>query len=325
MGFLGRFVRRKTLLGFGMIWQSIANSFAAISRGFGQILTSRTLAGVGSSPQHPTGASYIAETFSKRKVGRALGLNIVAAQVGSLVAPLAGSLLVLSLGWRTTLLAFSIPGMLVGIMFLFVAESKRSQKWSGISSLRLLFREARGVLSNKTVLAVMVVQTVMAFRTGARDFLPSYFTRDLGITSLGAGILFTVLLTAGLPAPYFWGYVSDKLERRKVLMFATSAACILWCLLSCGWNNLFQLLLILVPLGFVGQGVGGVVQAYVAEATSQENRDLIYGIYFTLAYTLGSFAPAILGYFADSFGFQASFLYVALVSLSAAIAAYFLR
>lgn len=31
MGFLGRFVRRKILLGFGMIWQSVANSFIAAS------------------------------------------------------------------------------------------------------------------------------------------------------------------------------------------------------------------------------------------------------------------------------------------------------
>jgi sugar phosphate permease len=33
MGFLGRFVRRKILLGFGMIWQSVANSFMGLSTG----------------------------------------------------------------------------------------------------------------------------------------------------------------------------------------------------------------------------------------------------------------------------------------------------
>ena len=71
MGFLGRFVKRKFLLGFGMIWQSIANSFIGLSLGFNQILVSRSLAGIGSSPQHPTGSSYIAETFSKKQLGKA--------------------------------------------------------------------------------------------------------------------------------------------------------------------------------------------------------------------------------------------------------------
>ena len=126
MGFLGRFVRRKILLGFGMIWQSITNSFISIAQGFEHILLSRTLAGIGSSPQHPTGASYIAESFSKDKLGRALGANIAAAQVGSFITPFVGSLLLSWLGWRATILVFSLPALVVGFAFLFVAESKRS-------------------------------------------------------------------------------------------------------------------------------------------------------------------------------------------------------
>jgi len=324
MGFLGRFVRRKILLGFGMIWQSIANSFISISQGFEHILLNRTLAGVGSSPQHPTGASYIAENFSKNQLGRALGANIAAAQVGSFVTPFIGSLLLSWLGWRATILAFSVPGLVIGFAFLFIAEPKRSREWSGTSSLRLLLKGLKVVLSDRIVLTVMVVEMVMAFRIGARDFIPSYLIRDLGIAPLEVGVLFAIFVGAGIPAPYVWGYLSDRVERRKVVMFAMGLACALWYLLPYSRDTL-QVLLVLVPLGFAGQGVGGIVQAYVAEATTQENRDLIYGLYFTLAFTLGSFSPVILGYLADSFGFQVGFSYVAFVSLSAVVAAYFLR
>ena len=324
MGFLGRFVRRKILLGFGMIWQSIANSFISISQGFEHILLNRTLAGVGSSPQHPTGASYIAENFSKNQLGRALGANIAAAQVGSFVTPFIGSLLLSWLGWRATILAFSVPGLVIGFAFLFIAEPKRSREWSGTSSLRLLLKGLKVVLSDRIVLTVMVVEMVMAFRIGARDFIPSYLIRDLGIAPLEVGVLFAIFVGAGIPAPYVWGYLSDRVERRKVVMFAMGLACALWYLLPYSRDTL-QVLLVLVPLGFAGQGVGGIVQAYVAEATTQENRDLIYGLYFTLAFTLGSFSPVILGYLADSFGFQVGFSYVAFVSLSVVVAAYFLR
>jgi len=324
MGFLGRFVRRKVLLGLGMIWQSLANSFIAFSQGFGHVLASRSLAGIGSSPQHPTGSSYIAETFPKEQLGKALGINIATASTGRFVAPFAASLLLPVLGWKSTLLAFSVPGLIIGAGFLFIREPKRPNNWSGTSSAMLLLGGVREVLRNKIVLTVMVVEMVMAFRVGAGDFLPVYLTRNLGMTPLDAGVLFSIFLASGLPAPYFWGYLSDRLERRKVIMLTMGAASALWFLLpkTVDYTQLVPLLLL---LGFVCQGIGGVIQAFVAEATTPDDRDLIYGIYFTLAFVLGSLSPFILGYLADSIGFQASFLYTALISLLAVIASYFLK
>lgn len=324
MGFLGRFVRRKYLLGLGMIWQSVANSLIAVSQGFETVFIGRTLAGIGSSPQHPTGAAYIAENFSRKRLGRAMGLNITAAQCGRFIAPFVGSLVLSSLGWRTTLIAFSVPGFLIGTMFLLIKEPRRSGDRAGLSNLTILSRGMHEVLHNRTVLVIMVVEMVMAFRAGAADFIPSFIVRDLGTSSLEAGVLFTVFLGSGIPAPYFWGYLSDRFERRRVLMVAMAAASALWLLLPYS-RNILQLVSILVPLGFVCQGVGGIIQAFVGAATTGENRDLVYGIYFTLAYSIGSLSPVILGYIADSLGFQLGFLYVSLVSIFAVVASYFLR
>ena len=320
MGFLGRFVRRKILLGLGMIWQCTANSTAAFGQGFEHIFISRSLAGVGSSPQHPTSAAYIAETFSKERIGRALGINIAAAMMGSFLAPFLGTLVLTTVGWRNTILAFSVPGFLLGIAFLFMRESKRSQKWSGGSTFSYMYMGLREVLTNRTVVAVMILEAVMAFRIGARDFLPSFFVHDLAMTSLESGIVFTVFVAVGIPAPYFWGYLSDRLDRRKVVVLSMSFAAALWFALSYA-RNMAQLLAVLLPNGFVGQGIGGVVQAFVAESTTKENRDLIYGIYFTLSFTLGSLSAVILGYLADGFGFQACFIWVAIVSFLTVVAA----
>ena len=324
MGFLGRFVKKKILLGFGMIWQSVGNALTTICPGFGGIFITRTLAGIGASPQHPTGAAFIAENFPKNRLGRAMGLNLTAAQTGRFIAPLIGSLVLMSIGWRATLLAFSIPGFVVGILFLFIAESKRSGDRTGQFTLRVLVDEMRKVLRNRTIVMVMVVEATMAFRMGASDFIPSYLVKDLNMTPATAGILFTVFLGSGLFAPYLWGSLSDRFGRSRVLMLAMGGAAVFWYLVPYG-RNTFQLVLILVPLGIACQGVGGIIQAFVGEVTTQENRDLVYGIYFTLAYSIGSLSSVILGYIADSFGFQISFTCVALFSLSATVAAYFLK
>jgi FSR family fosmidomycin resistance protein-like MFS transporter len=323
MGFLGRFFRRKYLLGFGLIWTSLSNAFIVLAQNFSHILVSRSFAGIGSSPQHPTGAAYIADTFPKSQLGKASGINLAFATLGRFTTPFIGSILLVSLGWRNTALVFTIPGLIVGLAFLLMAEEKRSEKWNGMSSFKAMSSGVMDVLKNRVVLIVIVVEMVMAFRIGASDFIPSYLSK-VGLTSLETGFLFTVFIGAGLPSPYVWGYLSDRIERRKVVMFAMGSAAILWYLLPLN-QTYFGLLSTIIPLGFACQGVGGVIQAYVAEVTLPENRDIIYGIYYTLAFTLGSFSPVIIGYLADSLGFQTSFTYVGIISLFAVVAAYFMK
>ena len=324
MGFLGRFVRRKMLLGFGMIWQSLINVFTSLSSQFMHLFLGRVFAGVGASPQHPTGAAYIAETFPAHQVGRAMGINVTAAQLGRFLAPVIGTMLLPLVGWRTAIMAFSLPGLLVGLAFLFIKEAPRSGQESGRSRLTTLADGVREVFRNRTVLMILVLETVMAFRAGASDFIPTYMIRDVGLPALEVGVIFTVFLGSGIPAPYFWGFLSDRFNRRNIIMLVMALASVFWLLLPYG-SATTHFLVILIPLGFVSQGVGGIIQAYVAVTTRKENRDLIYGIFFTLAYGLGSFSPVIQGFLADSLGFYVSFTYVGLISALAVIVAYFLK
>ena len=107
-------------------------------------------------------------------------------------------------------------------------------------------------------------------------------------------------------------------------MMAMGTAAALWFLLPLIGGS-FLLLPLLIILGFVGQGVAGVIQAFVAEATVAENRDIIFGVYFTLAFTIGSISPVIFGVLADHYGFQSAFLYVSTISILAVAASYFLK
>ncbi len=320
MGFLGRFVRRKILLGLGMTWLCSLNLITTLGQNFQQIFLCRTLAGIGASPQHPTGSSYIVENFSERSRGKALGINIAGAQIGNSVTPLLGSLIVVSFGWRVAVLAFTLPGLLTGIAFLMMKEPKRSIEWMGGKSFSVLFKGVRNILSNQGVIAVIVLQTVMAFRMGADTFLPSYFVKELGMTPLSAGILFTTYTAAGIPAPYLWGYLSDRFERIRIVMISMSAAALFWSLLPYS-RGILQLALTLASIALTSQGIGGVIQAYLADSTVADNRDLMFGIYFTISFGIGSLSPAVLGYIADKLGFVASFTWVAFVSALAVVVA----
>jgi MFS family permease len=174
------------------------------------------------------------------------------------------------------------------------------------------------------VLIALIIETIMSFGIGARDFLPLYFGQELGLSESYVAFLWTVFLVASIPAPYLWGYLSDKIERRKVVMLAMGILAIFWLILSYK-ISLFYLVPVLIILGFARTGTGAVILAFVANTISHEKLDVIYGMYFTIAFGIGSTSPVILGYLVDNFSFSASFIGVAFTSFLAMIAAYFLK
>ena len=64
VGALRRWTSGRMLLGVGNLINAVMNIFAAMSRGFFQFFGFRILGGLGSSPQHPVGASVVTSARS---------------------------------------------------------------------------------------------------------------------------------------------------------------------------------------------------------------------------------------------------------------------
>ena len=60
-----------------------------------------------------------------------------------------------------------------------------------------------------------------------------------------------------------------------------------------------------------------LLQAYLADTASPAMRDAAFGLYFSLAFGVGSIWSAILGWEIDHFGFGAAFVTMALSFLAA--------
>ncbi|NIW14402.1 MAG: MFS transporter, partial [Candidatus Thorarchaeota archaeon] len=72
---LRRWFSGRVLISVGNIINSIFNILASLTGNFYQFITVRVLSGIGSSPQHPVGASLITSNTEATKRGQILGLN----------------------------------------------------------------------------------------------------------------------------------------------------------------------------------------------------------------------------------------------------------
>jgi FSR family fosmidomycin resistance protein-like MFS transporter len=314
--FLRRFVSRKILLGAGTLFSSFLNIAASFTSSFQNFLTLRVISRVGISPQHPVGASLITSYSHSSWRGRVFGLNLSLPMVGSTIAPIVGAALLLVVGWRSTLLIITIPVLISGIIILLFVKKEKKEE---VKTKRQSFLNT---LRSKNVLPISLLRSVMAFRMGVRSFLPLYFINFLGLsTELSSG-LYSLLLFGGVVGPFFWGYLSDRMKKKPLIIGIITMSGLLYLTLSFVENALF-LAPILFFIGFMAQTV--IVQSVLSESVEKTQLDQVFGLFYTLGFTLGSFSSLIFGYVVETYGFNLAFSYIAAVTGLSIIPGFFIK
>lgn len=318
-GVLRSKVRGKILLGAGMFWQSLMNILGGFSWSFSHLLGARSLAGLGASPQHPVGSSMIAERSEKSRLGRMMGFNITGANLGTVVAPPLATFLLLKYGWRSTLVAFALPGLFLG-MTIPVLIDERKPLIEAAANRGGFSRRNLGIFKNRTLFLVTLVETVVSLRFGVFGFIPIFLVTARGMETAGASNFYLVLLIGSVIGPFLWGSLSDRVGKRETMMIVMAVSTIMLLMLP-NTTSSMHLLALLFVLGLTFQSVSPITQSMVARLTNERSRSFVYGVYFTISFGVGSIGPYLFGYITDMLGFSYSFVYVAAVTVMAALCA----
>jgi FSR family fosmidomycin resistance protein-like MFS transporter len=314
--FLRRLVSRKILLGVGTLFSALLSIAASFASSFQHFLIFRVVSRLGISPQHPVGASLITSYSHSSWRGRVFGLNLSVPMVGSTIAPIVGAALLLVVGWRPTLLIISLPVLISGFIIFVSLKDVRED---------VVETKGRGflyALRSKNVLSISLLRSVMAFRMGVRSFLPLYFINVLDLsTELSSG-LYSLLLLGGVLGPFFWGYLSDRMKKKPLIIGVLSGSALLYFTLSFV-DNVLLLVLILFFIGFMAQTV--IMQSVLSESVDKTQLDQVFGLFYTLGFTLGSFSSVIFGYIVEMFGFQIAFSYITAVTSVSIIPAFLIK
>ena len=130
------------------------------------------------------------------------------------------------------------------------------------------------------------------------------------------------MIFGGVFGPFFWGYLSDRMNRRPIIIGVLAASSVLYLLLRMV-TNIWLLIPLLFLIGFMVQTV--VVQSVLSESVERSQLDQIFGLYFTLGFTLASFSSIIFGYAVELFGFGWGFIYIAGITAVSIIPALYIK
>jgi sugar phosphate permease len=320
VGILRRWVSGRVLIGVGNLVNAVMNVAVALTHGFLQFLGCTILGGIGSSTQHPVGASIVSANTDDATKGRMLGLNQSIPSIAFAVTPIIAVALLTQMGWRSTLGILALPALLLSvILLLFIRGSPVAEATTRDA---LSWGTLKSSLRNRNVLAICLLRSAMAFRMGVRTFLPLYFIDGLGFTSETSSVLYAILLFGGVAGPFFWGYVSDRVNRKPLIIGIMIASSLSYFALTYV-TELWPLAVLLFVIGFLVQTV--IVQSVLSDSVDRRQLDQIFGLYFTIGFTIASFSSIIFGYIIELYGFTWGFTYIAAVTGISLVPALFIQ
>jgi DHA1 family tetracycline resistance protein-like MFS transporter len=137
-----------------------------------------------------------------------------------------------------------------------------------------------------------------------------YLAQQYGASGLTVGTILTTSAVAGVIAAPFWGSVSDRLGRKRIVLIAQSVSLVGYILLALSHSLAF----VFVARAIAGFGAGGigVTQSYIADVTTDEDRDRAYAL-FGAVFGVGIVLGPVLGGSLIRFGFAVPFACAALI------------
>jgi MFS family permease len=318
VGFIADRYSKKMLITASMVLCGGASMIIGLSPNIPTAAIGLIILGIGASLYHPCGYAHMS-LVSDESRGRYMGIQGLGGDMGMAVSYLTSSLLGAQFGWRMTFIIWGIIGLSMATIDFIVAEDVESYSMSDSHSGPLeTLRKMFGSTSKKSLIITLgiVILSGMLW-TGVSSFIMAFIEEQKGISFVIAGGLSTLKYTVGACAMILGGELSDKIGRKRLLLFGYAG----FALSAIGFilspSNLPTLVLIVVILGFTFFLTQSPMNALLGDIAQKDTVGVTYGVNFTLKYGIGFFTPAIAGYLALNYGYAMVFYFFALLSVIA--------
>lgn len=322
-GVLGRYCSRRLLLGIGNMCQAAAIIGTSLVHGFADLLSWRVIARIADAPQHPIGNSLISQCFRVDRRGLALAINAAGSNLGTVAVPLIGGFLIATLGWRTTLVLFGLPGLLIGLLLVCLLEEHRGETHREQGAAKI-GAEVWALLRHRDALLLLTSHVIGAGGRGlgvATIYVPLYLSQSLGVDEVQLGILLTIMMVGSVVGPLIAGPLSDRVGRKPVLFADYAIACLCFAgLLTVGSSgSSWALPAVLTVTGIAVYSEGALMQTALADVADRTSMDMLFGLYFTVGAAIGAPWAVLIGVLVDGYGFAAAFIAMAASQVLAAL------
>ena len=317
-----RWSRKKSIGILSIIW-SVASFAGAFTTSFRQLLTTRTVIGVGEAGYGPAGAAMLSWLYPLERRARVFGIWNAAQPLGMAVGVALGGIIAVHLGWRHAFGIVAIPGLIAAILFFFAKDYKSVplQKTvagsAGEASTKAKMKTgdvAKVFLGNPTViLTYLGLAGVIFVVTAISTWLPSYFHRIGGMAQDEASLRASLVLVLSMVGFFIGGFFSDiwvkkKLNSRPIFAAMTTLVSGLLVFIAFSLTGLAQYC-VLIVMGILITAFAPAGLATIQEVVHPGLRGMSYALAVLCMNLLGgSLGPIVVGSISDASNLQTAMM-----------------
>jgi MFS family permease len=341
-GMLGDRFSRWLLVGIGVILWSLASGATGLAQTFVILLLTRCFVGVGEAAYGPVAPTIISDLYPIEKRGSILAWFYIAIPVGSAIGYILGGWIgsLPRFGWRGAFFVVVPPGILLGIISLFMKDPRRTspspiQGEGGVtvqpsretSRPTTRWIQYAALLRNRSFVLDTLGMTAMTFAIGGIAYwIPAYISNyrhggSLKAVNFTFGIL-TVI--TGIVATLLGGWVGDRLRPKYPgSYFLVSGV---------GLLSGFPLVLLMLVTPFPAAWAWvflaefclffntGPANTILANATPPAIRATAFAVNIFVIHLLGdAISPWLIGLIADRSNMSVAFAFMSLMMLAGGV------
>ena len=316
VGFLADRVSKKLLISASMALCGVSAILVSLSHSLPITALALILLGIGASLFHPPGYASMA-LLSKEMRGRYMGIQGLGGDLGMAISFFTTTAIGSYLGWRNAFLAWGALGIVMAVVDMATIIDETVQidhtvaRLDYLETLRKMFTTDH--LRNLLLVSVIVVCSG-ALWNGVSAFILVYINEVKGVGLLIAGGLSTFKYTIGAFGNILGGELSDRMGRRRILLFGFGLFTVSLLGLTIAPGNLPLMFLMVAVLGFSFFITQSPMNALIGDVSHRDTVGVTYGVNFYIKYGIGSFAPAIAGYLAAQYSLDYVFYFFAVIS-----------
>jgi SHS family lactate transporter-like MFS transporter len=277
---------RKPVLIMVIVLYSLFELLSGFAWSFISFLAIRALFGIAMGGEWGVGSSLAMETIPPQWRGWVSGLLQAGYPAGYFLATLAFGLCYHALGWRGMFVLGAAPALLAVFINSKIEESpafRTRQRRPSTPMLQVLRGNVR-----ITLYAIVMMTAFNFFSHGTQDIYPKlYLGTQLGLSHASLTNIVLFYNAAAIAGGLFFGFLSQKIGRRKAIGLASALSLLVVYSWSHG-TGVYSVAIAAFAMQFAVQGAWGVVPVHLNELSPPEIRGTFPGFVYQLGNLLAS-------------------------------------
>ncbi|MBV9764108.1 MAG: MFS transporter [Acidobacteriaceae bacterium] len=310
-----RYGRRLPLM-IDLVFYSAVEVATGFAPNFTSFLILRALFGIGMGGEWGVGASLAMEKVPPKWRGVLSGFLQQGYALGNLLAAVCYLFLFDRWGWRPLFFLGGLPALLALFVRVRVKESEvwaksKQESWSQLGESIAKYW--------KLFLYLTLLMTGMNFAShGTQDMFPTFLQRFWGFSAQQRSLISAISMIGALIGGIVVGFVSDRIGRRKAIVFSLIAAILLTPL----WAYAPRISLLILGaflMQFCVQGAWGVIPAHLSELSPNQIRGFLPGFAYQCGVLLAGSVGALETIFAERMSYATAMASTAAVVFAATV------